>query len=140
MNPDELNAIKHEAQALVDCLDRDPLVGAVIRGDASREEYVRFLRTTYHYVRWSGPLLAATAAGLEQRGRYPWLAALASAKAGEESPHERWALDDLRVCGANAELVKASGAPRAVQAYVDWSLALAEEGSPAFLGAAYALE
>jgi hypothetical protein len=91
-------------------------------------------------VRWSGPLLAATAAGLRRRGCHPWLVTLAETKAAEEAPHDRWALDDLRCCGANVELVKLEPVPRAVRAYVDWSLAMAEDGSPAFLGAAYALE
>jgi hypothetical protein len=140
MTNHHVSAIRSESSALVEALDDDPLVGAVIRGDASREEYVRFLGSTYHYVRWSGPLLAATAAGLERRGRYRWLTEAVAAKADEESPHDRWALEDLRACGANVELLKLAGAPIAVQAYVDWSLAMAEAGSPAFLGAAYALE
>jgi hypothetical protein len=140
MTTEHVDAIKREALALVDLVDRDPLVGAVIRGDASCEEYARFLRATYHYVRWSGPLLAATAVGLSRRGCYPWLTALAETKSREEAPHDRWALHDLRACGANAELVKASAVPLAVTAYVDWGFALAAEGSPAFLGAAYALE
>jgi hypothetical protein len=132
--------IERECQALVQCIDDHPLIGAVVRGDASRDEYIRFLVATYHYVRWSGPLLAATAAGLRRRGHHPWLAALAETKAEEESPHDRWALDDLRCCGENVELVKLAPAPLAVRAYVDWSLAMADDGSPAFLGAAYALE
>lgn len=132
--------IERECRALVQSVDEHPLIGAVVRGDASREEYVRFLAATYHYVRWSGPLLAATAVGLRRRGRHPWLLALVEGKAEEEAPHDRWALDDLRACGENVEIVKLGPVPRAVRAYVDWSLALAEDGSPAFLGAAYALE
>ena len=132
--------IERECRALVQCIDDHPLIGAVVRGDASRDEYIRFLAGTYHYVRWSGPLLAATAAGLRRRARHPWLATLAEAKAEEEAPHDRWALEDLRGCGENVELVKLGPEPLAVRAYVDWSLAMAEDGSPAFLGAAYALE
>src|SRR2546429_217188 len=123
MSNEHLGAIEGEARALVYAVDRHPLIGAVIRGDASREEYARFLTCTYHYVRWSGPLLAATAAGLRRTGRHPWLTALVDAKADEESPHDRWALEDLRRCGQNVELVKAASAPVAVQAYVGWSLA-----------------
>ncbi|MDB4981781.1 MAG: long-chain acyl-CoA synthetase [Myxococcales bacterium] len=140
MNKQLLEAITRESAALVDAVDRDPLVGAVIRGDVSREGYVAFLVATYHYVRWSGPLLAASAAGLRRRGRYPWLAELVAEKALEEAPHDRWALQDLERCGEDLELIAATKAPVAVRAYVDWSLALAETGSPAFLGSAYALE
>jgi hypothetical protein len=61
-------------------------------------------------------------------------------KCAEEAPHDRWALADLRRCGENVELIKATPAPRAVDAYVQWSLAMADAGSPAFLGSAYTFE
>ena len=112
----------------------------MIGGTASREEYIRFLSATYHYVRWSGPLLAATAAGLERHGRHRWLVAVLADKAEQESPHDRWVLDDLRACGHNPRLVTTADPPVSVTAYVDWSLTLADQGSVAFLGAAYALE
>lgn len=140
MNKQLVEAVTRESTSLVDAVDRDPLVGAVIRGDVSRDGYVAFLAATYHYVRWSGPILAASAAGLRRRGRYPWLADLVAEKAVEEAPHDRWALHDLEACGGDAALVAATAPPVAVRAYVEWSLTLAETGSPAFLGAAYALE
>jgi hypothetical protein len=140
MTHDHVSIIERESTALVDSIDRDPLIGSVIRGDASRAEYVAFLGATYHYIRWSGPLLAETAEGLRRSGRCPWLLAIVDAKTAEESPHDGWVLDDLRRCGENVELVKAQAAPRAVDAYVQWSRTMAQEGSPAFLGAAFALE
>ena len=140
MNQDYVSIIERESTALVDSIDRNPLIGSVIRGDASRAEYVGVLGATYHYRRWSGPLLAETAEGLRRSGRCPWLLAIVDAKTAEESPHDGWVLDDLRRCGENVELVKAQAAPRAVDAYVQWSRTMAQEGSPAFLGAAYTLE
>ncbi len=140
MSHDYVSIIERESTALVDSIDRNPLIGSVIRGDASRAEYVGFLGATYHYLRWSGPLLAETAEGLRRNGRCPWLLAIVDAKTAEESPHDGWVLDDLRSCGENVELVKAQAAPRAVDAYVQWSRTMAQEGSPAFLGAAYTLE
>lgn len=140
MSHDYVSILERESSALVDSIDRDPVIGSVIRGDASRETYVRFLVGTYHYLRWSGPLLAETAEGLRRSGRCPWLLAIVDAKTAEESPHDGWVLDDLRTCGVNVELVKAQPAPRAVEAYVQWSRTLSDEGSPAFLGAAYMLE
>jgi hypothetical protein len=140
MKNDYVSMMERGSLALVDSIDHDPLIGSVIRGDASRDEYVGFLRSTYHYLRWSGPLLAETAEGLRRSGRCPWLHAIVDAKSAEESPHDRWVLDDLRRCGENVELVKAQAAPRAVEAYVHWSRAMALEGSPAFLGSAYTLE
>jgi len=140
MTRDDIRLIERESTAFVDSMDHDPLLGRVIRGDASREAYVGFLGATYQYVRWSGPLLAETAEGLRRSGRYPWLLELLDVKTTEEAPHDGWVLDDLRRCGENVELLKAKAAPIAVQAYVHFSMTMAKEGSPAFLGAAYMLE
>lgn len=132
--------LARESLTLVDSIDVDPLLGGIVRGDASREHYLWFLQATYHYLRWSGPLLAETAEGLRRKGGVSWLVELIDAKSGEEAPHDRWVLDDLKSCGANTELLKASPPPRAVTAYVEQSRCLAEAGSPGYLGAAYTLE
>ncbi len=135
-----VSTIERDSLALVDSLDHDPLIGSIIRGDASREAYLGFLRSTYHYIRWSGPLLAETAEGIRRSGRAPWLLDIIDAKTREESPHDGWVLDDLKQCGVNVELVKAAAPPVAISAYVAWSRSLAEVGSPGYLGAAYTLE
>ena len=140
MSDDHVGELVRESREFVESLDQDPLVGQVIQGNADRRAYVQFLISTYHYVRWSGFLLAKTGEGLRRSGRCPFLLALVEAKAEEEAPHDGWVLDDLRTLGVNAELVKGGAIPTAVQAYVQWSAALAERGSPAFLGAAYTLE
>jgi len=132
--------LEHDAATFILSLDSDPLIGRIIRGDAEHHEYVRFLVGTYHYVRWSGVLLARTAKGLRRRGRSPALVALVEAKTTEEAPHDRWALDDLRVLGVDPELVKGEPAPAAVLGYVQSHLAWADAGSAAFLGAAHSLE
>ena len=140
MTTNLIRALSHESLAWVHAMDADPFLGRLIRGESIREEYVLFLARTYHYVRWSGPILAETAEGLRRTGRYPWLARLLEEKTEEEAPHDAWALADLRALGVNVELVKARSPGAAVMAYVAWSRAMAEQGSPAFLGAAYALE
>jgi hypothetical protein len=140
MPSDYVRTLARESRALVDSIDHDPLLGGVIRGDASREHYLWFLKATYHYLRWSGPLLAETAEGLRRKGRASWLVELIDGKSSEESPHDLWVLDDLRACDVNVELLKASSPPRAVLAYVEQSRSLAEAGSPGYLGAAYTLE
>jgi len=137
---DYVSTLERDSLAFVDSLDRDPVVGSVIRGDASRATYVAFLRATYHYIRWSGPLLAQTAEGLRASRRAPWLLELVDSKTREESPHDGWVLDDLERCGDNRELLKAALPPIAVTAYVTWSRSIAEAGSPGYLGAAYTLE
>ncbi len=135
-----LERLEHEAMLLVDVVDQDPLVGAVIRGSVSRDDYVSFLASSYHYVRWSGTLLAQAAQGLRRAGRHPWLAELLHVKSGEEAPHDGWILRDLAGCGADVQRVKMADAPISVEAYISWSLTMADAGSPAFLGAAYCLE
>lgn len=137
---DYVRRLKRDAAAFVAVLERDALVGQIIRGEADRSEYVRFLIGTYQYVRWSGVLLARTAEGLRRHGGSPALLALFAAKAEEEAPHDRWVLEDLRRCGVNVELVKGEAPPPAVLGYVHSHLALADSGSVAFLGAAYLLE
>jgi len=133
-------ALEHDSLALVSAIDRHPLIGDVIRGEACTDGYRAFLRSSYHYVRWSGPLLAETAAGLRREGRAPWLVEVLDSKTKEEAPHDRWVLDDLAACVENVELLKATTPPRAVSAYVEWSRSLAQSGSPGYLGAAYTLE
>lgn len=140
MSRDTVTQMSRETIAWIHEIDQHPLIGSVIRGEASREDYVAFLSATYHYLRWSGPLLARTAEGLRRRGRAAWLAAVLDRKCGEESSHERWVLQDLERCGENVDLIKAAPVPTAVRAYLAWSLTMADAGSPAFLGAAYALE
>jgi Iron-containing redox enzyme len=129
-----------ESEPFVRSLTDSPIVGSVINGDADLGDYVRFLTASYQYVRWSGFLLARTAHGLRLSQRCPTLLGLLDAKASEEGPHDRWLLRDLEGCRVNPELVKGAPSPPAVRAYVAFSLALAEAGSPAFLGAAYVLE
>jgi hypothetical protein len=140
MTNDYVSTIERDSTEWIHAMDNDPRVGVIIQGDASREEYIAFLEATYHYVKWSGPLLAKTAEGLRRSGRFPWLVGIVDQKTAEESPHDGWVLDDLKRCGVNVEIVKASASPAAVEAYIRFSLAMAEDGSPAFLGAAYSLE
>ncbi len=135
-----VSTLTRKASRLADSLDHTPLLRDVISGRASQRQYAEFLRSTWCYVRWSSRLLTATAAGLRRRGRYAGLAELLRSKADEESPHDRWLLDDLERCGARVDPTDSSPCSRAVEAYVTFNLALADAGSPAYLGAAYMLE
>jgi hypothetical protein len=140
MPNDYFRELERDSMAFVGSLDEDRAVGRIIAGHATHEEYARFLAATYQYVHWSGFLLAKTAEALRKAQRCPFLVTLVDAKSEEESPHDAWALNDLRNLGVNAELVKGAPLPHAIRAYLHFSLVLAEGGSPAFLGAAYTLE
>jgi len=135
-----VNTLRRRSNQFVSSLRREPLIGNVISGSATPEQYDLFLEQTYHYVDHSGLLLAETAEGLRQTGAYPSLVDVLSAKTQEESPHYRLALNDARARGRNPELVKGSTRSRAIDAYVAWNRTMARAGSPAFLGAAYMLE
>lgn len=132
--------LRRESEQLLSVLDQDPLVGRVIRGEANTHQYACFLAGSYHYVRWSGYLLALTANGVERSGRNPELTRALGEKSRQEGPHDQWLLRDLRALGQNVELIKGEPASCSIQAYVGTARALAERGSPAFLGAAYSLE
>jgi pyrroloquinoline quinone (PQQ) biosynthesis protein C len=140
MTTEFVRELTGEAETFVELLDRSYVVGSVISGMVSQDEYIAFLTGTYHYVRWSGYLLAQTAQGLRRSRRFPALVDAIDAKAAEEGPHDRLLLRDLRRLGQNTELVKGSRGPTAVRAYVAYNLARAENDSPAYLGAAYTLE
>lgn len=135
-----VHALVGKAAAFSDSLERTPVVGRLVDGTASSEDYIRFLTGTYHYVSWSGRLLAMTAEGLRKRARYPTLVELLHCKSREESPHGQWALRDAERCGADPDQLRGSTPNFAVEAYVSFARALASVGSPAYIGAAYMLE
>src|ERR1700743_2475965 len=103
---DFARALSSASEVFVCSLDRDPLLGSIISGDAGQQEYARYLIASYQYVRWSGFLLAKTAEGLRRSGRWPTLVSSVDTKAVEEGPHDTWLLRDLRSCGLNSELIK----------------------------------
>src|SRR5262249_14374309 len=49
-------------------IDQNPVIGRVMRGNASAEQYVAFLRASYHLSRWLGQFLAASAGELRKDG------------------------------------------------------------------------
>ena len=141
MNPRWMRALEQEARALVAWLDVDPRARRLFEGTLDAGGYAAYLVQTYHYVKWTTPLLALAGRRLKRMGRHPVLAELLVQKAAEESGHERWLLADLRNLGWSAERVERTSPSPAVEAYVAWNRFTTEAGSPtAFLGTAYVLE
>ncbi|MFO0757145.1 MAG: iron-containing redox enzyme family protein [Byssovorax sp.] len=134
-----VNELEQVADSCVRAVERAPVVGGVLAGTCSREDYATFLAQTYHYVKLTAPGLLRAAAALRGAGRYPALVALYLDKAVEEAGHDVWAADDATRNGAGAI---ASAAPTpAVQAYLAWNRFTIATGSPvAFFGTAYVLE
>jgi thiaminase len=141
MNTDLITALENESRALVAQLDTHPRFRQLFEGTVDGEAYAHYLVQTYHYVRWTTPLLALAGRRLLVQGRHPMLASLLLHKAKEETGHERWLLADLRQLGWSIETVERAPRCAAVEAYVAWNRFMAKAGSPtAFLGTAYMLE
>lgn len=138
---DWTSALEHEARTLVEALDRHPEARRLFDGSTDTAGYAAWLAQTYHYVRWTTPLLARAGGRLKRLGRHPVLAELLLQKSSEEQGHERWLLADLKNLGWTREQVERFELRPAVAAYVAWNRFTAEAGSPtAFLGTAYVLE
>ncbi|AKJ02969.1 heme oxygenase-like protein [Archangium gephyra] len=141
MNTDLLTALENESRALIAQLDAHPKVRQLFEGTLDTEAYAHYLAQTYHYVRWTTPLLALAGQRMVVQGRHPALASLLLHKAKEETGHERWLLADLRHLGWSSAAVERTPRGVAVEAYVAWNRFTSEAGSPtAFLGTAYVLE
>jgi pyrroloquinoline quinone (PQQ) biosynthesis protein C len=134
-------ALEHEARTLVEELDADASARQMFDGSIDTRGYAHWLIQTYHYVRWTTPLLQQAGRRLKRLGRHGALAELLLQKAAEEQGHERWLLADLKQLGWSREEVEQTAPCPAVLAYVAWNRFTAESGSPtAFLGTAYVLE
>ncbi|MCP3139291.1 iron-containing redox enzyme family protein [Pyxidicoccus xibeiensis] len=141
MTTELIRNLEQEAKSLVTALDVHPEARRLFEGTADAEQYAGYLVQTYHYVRWTAPLLGLAGRRMLRLGRHPMLAELLVQKSREESGHERWLLADLRALGWSQERVEATPACAAVRAYVNWNRFTAEAGMPtAFLGTAYMLE
>ncbi|HEX8701430.1 MAG TPA: iron-containing redox enzyme family protein [Myxococcaceae bacterium] len=134
-------ALEHEARTLVEELDAIPSAQRLFEGRIDTQGYADWLIQTYHYVRWTTPLLQQAGRRMKRLGWHPALAELLLQKAQEEQGHERWLLADLKNLGWSREEVEQTPPCPAVLAYVAWNRFTAEAGTPtAFLGTAYVLE
>lgn len=141
MGTDLVVTLEGEVFGLIHGLDEHPGARRLFAGAVTVAEYAHYLEQTYHYVRWTRPLLARAGERLAEAGGQDALAELLLGKAAEETGHEQWALSDLGALGRDAEAVRRSRPCAAVEAYVAWNRFTAEAGSPlAFLGTAYVLE
>lgn len=136
-----LTALEHEARTLLEELDAHPEARRLFDGSIDKDGYVHYLIQTYHYARWTTPLLAEAGRRMKRLGRHSRLGELLLQKSEEERGHERWLLADLRNLGWPAERVERQTPNPAVTAYVAWNRFTSRSGRPeAFLGTAYVLE
>nr|WP_216620426.1 iron-containing redox enzyme family protein [Myxococcus xanthus] len=133
--------MEQEARGLVAALDAQPDARRLFDGTIDTEGYIHYLIQTYHYARWSTPMLAEAGHRLKRQGRHPHLAELLVQKAGEERGHEKWLLSDLTNLGCPEVRVETAARTPAVDAYTGWNFFTSRSGVPtAVLGTAYVLE
>ncbi len=134
-------ALDAEARGLVAAVDAQPDGGRLLDGTLDQAGYIHYLVQTYHYARWSTPILAEAGHRLKRLGRHPVLAELLIQKGEEERGHDRWLLADLKNLGCAAERVEAAARSPAVKAYTEWNFFTSRAGVPtSVLGTAYVLE
>ncbi|NPC73268.1 iron-containing redox enzyme family protein [Corallococcus exiguus] len=136
-----LAALDEEARGLVAAVDAHPDARGLLDGTLDVEGYIHYLVQTYHYARWSTPILAEAGHRLNRLGRHPELAKLLIQKGEEERGHDIWLLTDLKNLGVPEAQVEAAAHNPAVDAYTGWNFFTSLSGVPtAVLGTAYALE
>ncbi|WP_224366236.1 iron-containing redox enzyme family protein [Hyalangium versicolor] len=136
-----LTSLELEARTLLEELDTHPKARRLFDGSIDKNSYVHYLIQTYHYARWTTPLMAEAGRRMKRLGMHPRLGNLLLQKSDEERGHERWLLADLKNLGWSAERVERQMPSPAVTAYVAWNRFTSRSGRPeAFLGTAYVLE
>ncbi|NTX49770.1 iron-containing redox enzyme family protein [Myxococcus sp. CA051A] len=136
-----LAALDAEARGLVAAVDARPDGHRLFEGSLDAAGYIHYLVQTYHYARWSTPILGEAGERLKRLGRHPELAQLLIQKGEEERGHDRWLLSDLKNLGCSEESVETAVRSPAVEAYTGWNFFTSRAGVPtAVLGTAYVLE
>lgn len=99
----ELNkATEAERQELLSI----PFIQRGARGELSLESYIAFLTQAYHHVKHTTPLLMACGAKVPHAAE--WLRDAIAHYIEEELGHQEWILNDINVCGGDAEAVRNS--------------------------------
>lgn len=124
--------------------DRAQLLGATViqnalRGEITRSQYVAFLGQAYHHVKHTVPLLMTC--GSRLGSNHDWLQAAMADYIEEEFGHEKWILNDLRACGADADAIARSTPLHETELMVAYAYYLIDRVSPlGFLGMVNVLE
>lgn len=116
-----------------------PLFALLAGGRATRDQYVVYLRETFHLVRHTSRALARAASNVDDRRRD--LRAWLLQQANEEHGHELFCLRDLRNLGLDADAITAPLPNPGAWGVITQNYFFAAEGHPeALLGVASATE
>ena len=116
-----------------------PVLQRALRGNVTRDEYVAFLSQAYHHVKHTVPLMMACGSRLSENQH--WLLKALGEYIAEEMGHERWILDDIRVCGGDPDAVRLATPHPATELMVAYAYDVVQRRNPAgFFGMVFVLE
>lgn len=95
-----VNETQHE-QAQLQSI---PQITQALKGQISQATYVAYLEQAYHHVKHTVPLMMAAGSRLPQSKEYLREALVEYVE--EEVGHQEWILNDIKTCGANAEIIR----------------------------------
>ena len=81
-----------------------PFIQQGVRGELSLQSYIAFLTQAYHHVKHTTPLLMACGSKIPHSAE--WLRDAIAHYIEEELGHQEWILNDIKVCGGDAEAVR----------------------------------
>ncbi len=97
-----IKATESERQELLSI----PFIQQGVQGKLSLESYTAFLTQAYHHVKHTTPLLMACGSKIPHNRE--WLRDAMAHYIEEELGHQEWILNDIKVCGGDAEAVRVS--------------------------------
>ena len=110
-----------------------------IKGALSLDEYVAFLCQAYHHVKHTVPLLMNVGARLPEEKE--WLRLAVAEYIEEELGHQEWILNDITVCGYDAEAVRYGQPYVATELMVAYAYDMVNRINPlGFFGMVHVLE
>ena len=122
-----------------DYLFSSPIIVDALRGDITRPQYVAFLKEAYFHVRETVPLLMAC--GSRLGAHQEWLRGAVAHYIEDEYGHEKWILNDIRACGADADAISNGTPSRATELMVSYAWDTIQRRDPVgFFGMVYVLE
>lgn len=122
-----------------DYLLSSPVIVDAMRGEITRAQYVAFLKEAYFHVKETVPLLMACGSRLTDDRE--WLRAAVAHYIDDEYGHEKWILNDIRACGADAEQNRDGQPSRATELMVSYAWDTIQRRDPVgFFGMVYVLE
>jgi hypothetical protein len=115
------------------------VIEQALAGKLALNTYVAFLTRAYHHVKHTVPLLMQAGARFSQQDE--WLRRAMAEYIEEELGHEEWILNDIAVCGGDAESIRKSTPSFAVELMVSYAYDSINRIDPlCFLGMVHVLE